>query len=118
MNCASPPNWSQASLHLREAEECITHQQKIAERLEALGHRREARQAREMLATFVKSYLAMQDCRETMEFHSFAALAKTWLTFAVELNDPKAFLDALRDVPALNSGSRGCPTGSRLILNG
>ena len=31
------PRWSQASLHLREAEECITHQQKIAERAAAIS---------------------------------------------------------------------------------
>jgi hypothetical protein len=36
MNCVGPPNWSPASLHLREAEECITHQQKLQKGLRLL----------------------------------------------------------------------------------
>ena len=46
---------------LREAEGCINRQQKIASDLEAHGHLREARQAREILALFIRSYLIMQD---------------------------------------------------------
>lgn len=45
--------------------------------LRALGHPRQARQAREMLATWVKS----------------------WLSLAVELESAQAFLGALSDVP-------------------
>jgi antirestriction protein ArdC len=89
-------DWSEACLH--EAEACITHQQRLAESLEALGHKRQARQAREMLATFVKSYLLMHECHQTMENQSFSALAKAWLTFAVELENPQTFLNALGSV--------------------
>jgi hypothetical protein len=84
---------------LREAEACITHQQRLAETLEALGHKRPARQAREMLATFVKSYLAMHDCHRTMEKRSFSGLAKIWFNFAVELDKPQASLEAIGEVP-------------------
>ena len=52
---------------LREAEGCIDRQQKIASELQAHGHLREARQAREILALFVRSYLIMQDHRLTFE---------------------------------------------------
>jgi hypothetical protein len=52
---------------LREAEGCINRQQKIANELQARGHLREARQAREILALFVRSYLIMQDHRLTFE---------------------------------------------------
>jgi hypothetical protein len=85
---AEPRDWSEACL--REAEEC-----RLAETLEALGHKRPARQAREMLATFVKSYLAMHDCHRTMEKRSFSGLAKIWLNFAVELDKRQASLDAI-----------------------
>jgi len=52
---------------LRAAEGCINRQQKIARDLEAHGHLHEARQAREILALFVRSYLIMQDHRLTFE---------------------------------------------------
>jgi len=52
---------------LREAEGCINRQQKIASELQAHGHLRSARQAREILALFVRSYLIMQDHRLTFE---------------------------------------------------
>ena len=52
---------------LREAEVCINRQQKIASELQAHGHSREARQAREILALFIRSYLIMQDHRLTFE---------------------------------------------------
>jgi len=90
---AEPRDWSETCL--REAEACITHQQRLAETLEALGHTRQARQAREMLATFVKSYFTMHDCHRTMENQSFSALAKTWLSLAVDLDKPQASLNAI-----------------------
>ena len=101
MDTRFEPNHSSEAMHLHKAEECIIQQQKLAEGLEALGHRRQARQAREMLATFVKSYLATQDCREKMDFQSFSALTKTWLKLTVD--DQQAFLDALSKVPKLNA---------------
>jgi hypothetical protein len=52
---------------LREAEGCINRQQKIASQLQTNGRLREARQAREILALFVRSYLIMQDHRLTFE---------------------------------------------------
>jgi hypothetical protein len=66
----------EASL-FQDVQACIARQQKLAETLEALGHPRQARQAREMLATWVKS----------------------WLSLAVELESAQAFLGALSDVP-------------------
>src|SRR5262245_4263537 len=90
-------DWSEVCL--REAEACITHQQRLAARLEAIGHKRQARQAREMLAAFVKSYFLMHECHQTMENQSFAALAKAWLTFAVQRDNPRAHLDALGELP-------------------
>src|SRR5262245_59343713 len=98
---ADRQDWSEACL--REAEACVTHQQGLAERLEALGHKRQARQAREMLATFVKSYFAMHECHQTMENQSFAALANSWLTFAVQVDNPQAFMGALGEVPELRA---------------
>jgi len=50
-----------------EAEGCINRQQKIASELQAHGHLRAARQAREILALFVRSYLTMQNHRLTFE---------------------------------------------------
>jgi len=94
---SEPRDWSQACL--REAEACITHQTKLAQTLEVLGHKRQARQAREILATFVRSYLAMHDCHQTMRNQSFSSLAKTWFTFAVELDNPETSLGALGEVP-------------------
>jgi len=94
---AERQDWSEACL--REAVACITHQQRLAESLEALGHKRQARKAREMLATFVKSYLVMHECHQTMENQSFAALAKAWLPFAVQVDNPQASLGALGEVP-------------------
>ena len=96
---AQRTDWSEGCL--REAEASITHQQKLAERLEVLGYKQQARQAREMLAVFVKSYLTMHDCHRTMENRSFSALAKTWLSFAIELDKPKASLDALGELPVI-----------------
>jgi hypothetical protein len=58
---------SEAGQRLVEAEGCITRQQKLAEKFQAHGHSRQARLAREILATFVKSYLLIQDCRSRIE---------------------------------------------------
>src|SRR5262245_62309625 len=105
-------DWSTACL--REAEVCITHQQRLAETLEAHGLKRQARQAREMLATFVKAYFAMHDCHRTMENRSFSALARTWLSFAVDLDKPQVALEAIggagverREVARARAGSIG-----------
>jgi hypothetical protein len=67
----------EASVLLQDVQACITQQRKIAETLEALGHPRQARQAREMLATWVKS----------------------WLSLSLELENAQAFLGALSEVP-------------------
>jgi hypothetical protein len=58
---------SEARQRLFEVEACITRQQKLAEKFQAHGHLRQARLAREILATFVKSYLLIQDCRSRIE---------------------------------------------------
>ena len=50
-----------------DVEALISRQQKIAEKLERQGHPRAARQAREMLALFVKSHFLIQDHRFTTE---------------------------------------------------
>jgi hypothetical protein len=62
-----PNHLSEAAQRLHEAEACITRQQKLAEKFQSHGHSRQARLAREMLATFVKSYLLIQDCRSRIE---------------------------------------------------
>jgi hypothetical protein len=66
----------EASL-FQDVQACIARQQKLAETLEALGHSRQARQVREMLATWVKS----------------------WLSLAVELENAQACLGELSEVP-------------------
>jgi hypothetical protein len=58
---------SEACQRLVEAEACITRQHQLAEKFQAHGHLRQARLAREILATFVKSYLLIQDCRSRIE---------------------------------------------------
>jgi len=58
---------SEACQRLVEAETCITRQHQLAEKFQAHGHLRQARLAREILATFVKSYLLIQDCRSRIE---------------------------------------------------
>lgn len=66
----------EASVLLQDVQACISRQEKLADTLEALGHPQQARQAREMLATWVKS----------------------WLSLAVELENTQAFLGAPSEV--------------------
>ena len=49
---------------LNASETNITRQQKIAEMLQEHGHLSDARQAREILAIFVRSHLLMHESKE------------------------------------------------------
>jgi hypothetical protein len=59
---------SEASRHIYDAEARIARQQELAEVLQRQGHEQAARQAREILAMFVKSYFVMHHYRQTLEF--------------------------------------------------
>src|SRR5262245_60047273 len=58
---------SEACRHIYDAEARIARQQKLAEKLQRQGYAQAARQAREMLAMFVRSYFVMHHHRQTLE---------------------------------------------------
>src|SRR5262245_21418291 len=60
-------HFSEACRHIYDAEARIARQQKLAEKLERQGFAQAARQAREMLAMFVRSYFVMHHRRQTLE---------------------------------------------------